>query len=314
MNDFTKVAARAARQAGVISRAQLAQMKISADATRWAVDSGRLAIVRRGVYRLTGAPETREQRLWAALLAAGPGAVISHTSAAWLLKLDGLGLHQPDEIDVSIAGSRSISPIHGVRTHRVARLDMRRDTFLVNGVACTNLPRTVVDLSGQLEATQLEAALDSALRRSPKMKQAISEALVRAGGTRGRRGTQLLEALISNRPLGASGGFNETRFRKLVKVAGLPEPMVQVAINDDDGRQIGVFDFVWHQYSLVVLAQSWRWHGSQAAQEKDERQRSALAAAGWQVLGYTARRVKAEPHEVLAELRRAMANGKPIPL
>jgi hypothetical protein len=48
---------------------------------KYAVGTGTLIGVRRGVYRLAGTPPTWEQAVLAAVLAAGFGAVASHSTS-----------------------------------------------------------------------------------------------------------------------------------------------------------------------------------------------------------------------------------------
>ena len=74
----------AADQSGIVSRAQLLEAGVS----RWAVDralrSGTLRRLQRGVYS-TVPPEllSADALLLSALFAAGPGAFLSHGTAAW---------------------------------------------------------------------------------------------------------------------------------------------------------------------------------------------------------------------------------------
>ena len=74
----------AARQWGVLSRAQLLAIGLGADAIEWRARSGRLHRVHHGVYAVGHTALRREGRFLAAVLACGPGAVLSHRSAAAL--------------------------------------------------------------------------------------------------------------------------------------------------------------------------------------------------------------------------------------
>jgi predicted transcriptional regulator of viral defense system len=79
------LAAIASRQNGVFSLAQLEDLGLSASAVRKRAATGRLHRVHRGVYTLTPAElPTRDGRFMAAVLACGPGAVLSRRSAAAL--------------------------------------------------------------------------------------------------------------------------------------------------------------------------------------------------------------------------------------
>lgn len=94
----------------------------------------------RGVYSLIP-PHllTREGRWMAAVLACGPGAVLSHRSAA---ALHGLIRGGGVRIDVTVAGnSRRMPP--GVEVHRSKTL-VPTDAMRVNNIPCTTVARTHV--------------------------------------------------------------------------------------------------------------------------------------------------------------------------
>ena len=89
----------AAGQHGEVSRAQLLDLGLGAGAIEHRVRTGRLSPSRRGVYSVGVSPPSRERRWMAALLACGPGAVLSHLSAAALWELRPV---DPVVIDVSV--------------------------------------------------------------------------------------------------------------------------------------------------------------------------------------------------------------------
>ena len=69
---------------GLVTRDAARRAGMSTAAWYRALASGRLIAVHPNVARLPGAPQTRHQRIAAAVLAAGPGAMASHRSAAFL--------------------------------------------------------------------------------------------------------------------------------------------------------------------------------------------------------------------------------------
>ena len=76
------MAERAARRWGVLSRAQLRALGVAPATLDYWVQSRRLKGVYRGVYAVGGAVLRAEGHRLAAVLACGPGAVLSHRSAA----------------------------------------------------------------------------------------------------------------------------------------------------------------------------------------------------------------------------------------
>src|SRR3954462_12118748 len=74
----------AERQYGVVSRRQLVEMGLGRHAIERLLKRGRLHVVHRGVYAVGHRRLSRDGFRLAAVLAAGPGAVLSHRSAAAL--------------------------------------------------------------------------------------------------------------------------------------------------------------------------------------------------------------------------------------
>jgi hypothetical protein len=93
-------------QAGVISRKQLLEAGLSAQLITRRLERQRWQQLYRGVYAAFTGPPPRKAWLWAAVLRAGPGAVLSHLTAA---DLHGL-LDPPAElIFVTVPSTRRIS-------------------------------------------------------------------------------------------------------------------------------------------------------------------------------------------------------------
>ena len=69
-------------QGRAVSRRQGAEAGINPRAMRRRVTCGRWQRLQRGVYAAYSGEPARETMLWAALLRAGPGAVLSHQTAA----------------------------------------------------------------------------------------------------------------------------------------------------------------------------------------------------------------------------------------
>ncbi len=141
----------------MVTRAQLLAAGLSPDAIEHRVAKGRLSRVHRGVYLLGPALEVPLAQETAALLACGPGALLSHRSAAALW---GVIAADAESVDVTVvAGDRRP---RGVRTHRTRYLDSA-DRRVHSGLPVTAPPRTLVDLAIAVEARDLERAYEQAL-------------------------------------------------------------------------------------------------------------------------------------------------------
>jgi very-short-patch-repair endonuclease len=73
---------------------------------------------------------------------------------------------------------------------------------------------------------------------------------------------------------------------------GVPEPLVNHPIRVG-GRQFYA-DFCWPELSLIVEADSWRWHGGRLAGESDADRDQVLSMAGWRVVHFTRDQIKSE--------------------
>jgi predicted transcriptional regulator of viral defense system len=152
-----RIAGLAAKQHGTVTREQLLTLGVSGPAISGWVREGRLHRVHRGVYAVGHPRLTSKGRFLAAVFACGPGAVLSHESAAVLW-----GIRQPrgPRIDVTV-------PTPGGRSRRgvliVHRARLESDEVAVkDGITVTNPARTVLDLADVLRRRPLERVLDEA--------------------------------------------------------------------------------------------------------------------------------------------------------
>jgi very-short-patch-repair endonuclease len=110
----------ASRQNGVVSRAQLAALGSTRDEIAHDLKRGRLIAVHQGVYAVGHEALSDRGRMVAALLAAGPGATLSHETAAYHWSLIP---SLPPFIHVTLI-DRQPRTRHGVRVHRARRLEI----------------------------------------------------------------------------------------------------------------------------------------------------------------------------------------------
>jgi predicted transcriptional regulator of viral defense system len=136
-------------QSGVVSRSQALKAGLSEGVIKFKVSSGRWQQVHPGVYTtFTGVPG-RGAQLWAAVLSAGRGAMLSHETAAEIQRLT----DKPVEtIHVTIPGQRRAVAAEGVSLHRSGRAV---ETVQRN----SNPPRTRVEET-VLDLTQTAATFD----------------------------------------------------------------------------------------------------------------------------------------------------------
>ncbi len=294
--------ALARRQLGVLTRAQAAEAGLSAAELRSELESGRWERVGRGVYRVVGAPESWEQRVWVACLETG--GLASHRTAGWLWRLDGLGRAPPEEIEVLLAMTNRHTT-EGARV-RHSRTLLPSHVCKRPGLPRTNLARTVVDLAGVLDAGALELAFESALRQQPDLRDWLKR-MLRPLPSQGHRGISNLTRLLAERTPAVDSAL-EVRLRRLLRSAGLPAPQAGVDVVES-GVHVAKLDFAWprNRPRVALMAHGARWHGNTKRWKRDLSQASQLTGLGWRVVQCSFDDVEQRPEELLRNLRRALA-------
>jgi very-short-patch-repair endonuclease/predicted transcriptional regulator of viral defense system len=287
-----KLAALARSQEAVCSLAQCASLGLGARAVQKRAGSGRLHRIHRGVYSLV--PHellTQDGLLMAAVLAAGPGAVLSHESAAARH-----GLIRPtSEIHVTAPARHTL---RGVTVHRSTTLTAR-DTTRARGIPCTTVPRTLLDLGDDLNAAQHDRALNRAEAQGRLNLPALDDQLARNGA---RSAAHRLRArLAAYRPGQApTESPLEDDFLALIRAHHLPEPDRQVVLDlEDRGPPIRV-DFMWREAKVVIETDGIEHHGTRRAFRDDRRRDQRLARARWRHARVTWEQVHDDPASVVA--------------
>jgi very-short-patch-repair endonuclease len=284
----------AASQRGVVTYEQLLAEGLSRGAIAHRLATGRLHRLHRGIY-LVGHPVPPPLSLeTAALLSCGDGAVLSHGSAAALWNFGAPG----SMIDVTIPG-RERGNFDGVRVHCVRVLSMT-EVRRRQGLPLTSPARTLLDISEELSLEKLEQAVADA-RRSGFVRDGELEAQLERSP--GRHGTKPLRTVLEREGGPAfTRSKAEQRLLALLRKARLPPPRCNVRIS---GHEV---DFLWLDAKLVVEFDSWGFHRSRAAFEKDRRRDADLQLAGFRVIRITWRRLVEEPEAVVAQIARALGS------
>ncbi|HEY1319942.1 MAG TPA: type IV toxin-antitoxin system AbiEi family antitoxin domain-containing protein [Streptosporangiaceae bacterium] len=138
---LTEFGALLAQQAGIISRSQALECGFDSDAIGRRLRAGDWRRLQRGVYTVSRVEPARLAVLWAAVVGAGDGAVLSHQTAAELARLTD---HESSLIHVSIPAERSTTRLSGVMVHRSRRLQAAAHPTLLP--PRTRIEETVLDL------------------------------------------------------------------------------------------------------------------------------------------------------------------------
>jgi predicted transcriptional regulator of viral defense system len=276
----------ARRQHGVIARRQLVAFGYSEQAIRHRLAKGRLHRVHPGVYAL-GRPEVTQHGRWmAAILAAGPAAVLSHRSAAALY---GIAKQRGNAIHVTVPAHSRRSSSRGITVHR--RRGLRATTR--NRIPTTTPADTLIDLATETTQDQLEQAINEADKRDLIDPDTLRE----AAGEAKRPGAAAVRAAMRSHT--RTDSPLERAFLRIAKRAGLPPPQTQACVN---GHRV---DFYWPELALVVETDGLRYHRTAAEQAADRKRDQDHFLAGLTALRFTTAQLDGQRGRVEEVLRRA---------
>jgi hypothetical protein len=279
-----EIAALAGRQGGIVSRQQLLAIGISPAAIHRRVRSGRLHPVFAGVYAVGHRVVGLSGRQWAAVLACGVGAALSHWSAAvaWRMR-------QATEALMHVTVGRSTRRRRGIQIH-CRSLEPDEITSL-DGLPITTPARTTIDLAATgLRGRKLEAALDAAVEHELDFSD-LHRLLDRH---RGRPGVPAVSALLERYTPGTvdTRSALEDIVLDLCDAHGIPRPLSNVIVG---GHRR---DFFWPGVPLVVEADSFRWHHTPGRLTADRRRDVELTLAGIPFLRFSYEQIVGEPRYV----------------
>lgn len=288
-----EIACIAARQWGRVRWDQVLSAGVSrARASQWLAE-GYLHPVYPRVYAVGHPGGDIEADLAAALLYAGPGAMLSHETAAWWW---GLADREPRTVDVSTPREcRSVM----ARRRRAVRVHGRRtlDRVWHRRLPVTTVAQTLLDFAAANSFRRVRYALANADYR----RLLDIEALESVAG-RGRPGSDILRrALDKHLPgLGLTRSEFERRMLELCESAALPIPEVNAVVG---GMTV---DALWRDQRVIVELDGKGNHGTPAQIARDHDRDLRLRALGFTVLRYAWEQLTRRPDLVLSDLRRAL--------
>lgn len=290
--DVARLSELARRQDGLFSRAQAAAVGVRGrEVDRWL----QLGLVRQHqpcVYGAASAPVALVQRERAALLAAGPHALLSHDNAAarW-----GFDVPAPTGVWLTMPYKTRPPRLDGVDIMRSRHLEGARR--LRNFVPLTSPARTWVDLGRTRTDPELEAALARGLQRRSFTLDEVDQVMAVAHN---RAGTGSVRKVLQHyQPEWES--VLGTRFADITLAAGVY--LVAGRVVERQGRRIAVLDFADEQSRLAFEVDGWYYHGSKAQQQRDRVRDRALLALGWVTVRFTTEDIMLRPEQVVAEVR-----------
>ena len=319
--DMTDLHRLAATQAGLVNRAQLAELGINRELVARRVERGLWRplgprVVGLHIGRVSLEPLSREQQWWAGFLHASldfhgakalqPRCALTGLTAA---EAGGLSGFESDHVHVVVdhgreVGSLTLPGLH-VRVHQTRHL-LRGETQNVALPPRIRLPRAV-----------MESASGAAIRQPNRARAivvaAVQQRLVRPADLRdfvlGRRtlpGRRLLLECCDDAE-GGSHSLPELDYRRGLRRAGLPLPRQQRVMQHANGRWYLDNDFADH---LVTVEINGIQHYQQMLSEHDDWRRAMLQIGGRIVVDLSAYAVRRQIEKcMLLTAEALMAHG-----
>lgn len=271
-----------------MSAAQLVALGVDTrETSRWVAHGYLLPWLPR-VYAVAHSAPSVERDLWAAVLYAGPGAMLSHATALWW---HGLLDRKPWPLQVTTP--RRCRPLRGIRVY--GRRACERT--LHNGLPTASLDQALLGYAAVAPFERLRHALANA-----DYHKVLDLDALRATAGYGRTGsTNLRRALQRHEPkLALTRSPLERLFLPLCERAGIPLPDVNVYI-------AGVLvDAVWRDKKLVVELDGRGNHSSWAQIQTDRSKELILRGAGFDVIRYGTQQLEEQAERVEVDLKTAL--------
>jgi len=277
---LTHLLDQASRQHGALSteQAQLAGAT-AVQLSRWTA-AGRLDRSSPRCLRVPGTPDSPHHRAITAVLDAGPGAVLSHQSAAALWDLPGFSL-VPHHVLAPRAGRRRRDKVPTL--HQSLRIP-EHHVVVLDEIPVTSPTRLVFDLASHVSDEKLARIVDTLWSRRLTTGGLLHD-MLKELSSRGRPGIQRMRLVLADRgpDYRPPDSGLEARLQSVLAEAGITGFERQVNIGDD--RQwLGRVDFLDPRDNLVLEVDSDRFHKALIDKAHDKRRRDAMVHAGFHIL------------------------------
>jgi len=291
-----RIAAVAARQAGIVGHAQLLSLPLSRGAIRKRLANGSLHPVFPGAYAV-GVPAASITAIRVAAMLSTAPSFISRRDAA---EEHGLVGAIPGPVHVTVAHGRRLTR-DGIVVHRTRHL--HRDERVRRGpLRLTSAARTLVDIAGGMTKHRLTASFDEGIRIGAFTADQVEAACMRSSG---RAGTGVLLGLARavHLPFERTRSRGEARFLRFCADNDLPIPLVNVPLLDYEA------DFFWPRQRLVVEVDS-DYHDSPRARRSDARRDAELRAAGHVVIRVREGEMRVRGRDLASHLDRRLSRDR----
>ena len=233
-------------------------------------------------------------RWMAAVLASGPGAVLSHWSAAALW---GIRPNSRTRIDVTVPHrSRSSDLI----LRHISKLPAE-ERAVEEGIPVTTVPRTILDLAATEDPEVLQGLIREAEFKNLYDRLSLPDLIARYPGRRGVRRLRTALERLRSEPPGRRRSRLEERFAPFLRRHRLPLPRFNDWILLGPERY--QVDCHWPGTGQIVELDGWEGHRTRSAFREDRARDRALRVAGYSVIRLTWSQLEDEPEAIASDLR-----------
>jgi very-short-patch-repair endonuclease len=247
------------------------------------------------VYAVGQNPLSMRGRYLASVMACGPGAALSHRSAANLWGI------RPSSGRIEVTVPAVARVIKEIRVHRTRMLHPQDFTAL-DGIPITSVARTLLDLAAILRPPDLEVAIDRAERSGLFDLNAVVDVLERA---KGKKGAATLKRVVAQYERSTQRSELERAFKQLLKPAhDIRTPSFNALMEGETSTH--EVDAVWQDEKLAVQLDGFEFHRTRRDREKDASSDADLELAGYRVMRLTWDDVTVNGERTLRRLRLAL--------
>lgn len=291
--DADRLAAIAAAQRQVATRAQLLAAGFDSDAVRRRVATGRWQRIGPAVVLHNG-PIDELALAWAGILSVqGPAALAGRSGA----KRYGLRGFEPGAIEIVVPRGATPPAITGVRWHESRRFG-EADIASPRGLAVVRAPRAIVDAASWTPSPRVACALVAAsVQQRVVSARALRRELAAAGLIQHRKQLHAVVADIE----GGADSLSEIDLVALARRAGLPPPRRQAVRCDRFGRR----RYLDADFGGFVVEVDGGVHLKPLTYWDDALRQNELVLGGDRVLRFPTIAIRLEPDVVIAQLQAA---------
>jgi hypothetical protein len=259
-----------------------------------------------GVLAVTGSPDGRERRWLAAQLSLGPGAVLSHQTAA---DIHGLEHRLPNTSRIHF----TVAEGHPRRRqrfviHRTSNLHPD-DVTTVGRFEVTSVTRTLCDVAGEVDPERLRKIVAAGVREGHTSAELLRSAVARRERFPGRAALRrVVDELSPLEP--CTREELESLFLRITTAANIAPTHMNLPVEDADGVTRYI-DAAWLPEGVFVELDSRTYHGTLLDWHDDLRRENAVKLGGWQdPLRFSYADLRHRPEEVVEVVRLGLARAR----